>query len=276
MDELEQGGVSEGMESGETEESAEHNQVVEENNSEATESKVEGENETSAEETENKDDIEAFVEKDGKKFIPYERFQQLNERMQKAEQAATLLDAIQTDPVAKAEFVKALGLDQKATETKADEPAPDAPFQAFLKSSVAPEHHGHYESMANAFHQVSHNATMKEVKSLLEPIMAALGGMKLAEVQKALPDFNKYQKEVHGFMKQFPGMTPEQAYTLASRNDVHKRGIEKGAKQTKEELAKKNKAPITKGNSVGSQGAKAPAKTFREAFDRGYNQHTGQ
>lgn len=278
MENVEQEGSSEGTESVDQNSSGNMDQTGSENASETNNGEnVEGESKTNAEKTEGEGDVETFVERDGKHWIPKERFDQINDRMKKAEEAATFLEAIKTDPIAKAEFVKALGLDKsETTETKADEPAPDAHFQEFLKASVDPQHHGHYNALGNAIMSTIQPAIMKEVNAIVKPIMAALGGMKLAEVQKSLPDFNKYQVQVAENMKRFPGMTPEEAYALASHKDTFKKGEIKGVASMKTQQGKVNKAPITKGNpGVGSQGSKGAPKTFREAFDAAYDKNRG-
>lgn len=233
-------------------------------------------NEGESEVVENKEE-ELFVEKDGKQFIPKERFDQINERMKKGEEAANFLEAIKTDPVARQEFVKALGLDaDNPRDSKAEEPALDAPFQDFLKSSVDPQYHGHYSAMANAIEAVLDKKFSKMLEAKYNPVMTALGGMKLEAVRKTIPDFARYEVKAAEFMRQFPGMAPEQAYILASHNDTFKKGVVKGAATNTSQQQKRNQAPITKGSQgAGSQGAKAPAKTFREAFDRAFTQRQG-
>lgn len=262
-------GSSEVVESTETESSETHGQAGAEAQAGGEETEgQEGQQATESEAAEG-EEIE-LTEKDGKKFIPYERFQQINERLKKSEEAANFLEAIKTDPVARQEFVKALGLDaEKSGDSEAEEPAIDAPFQKFLDASVDPAHHGHYSAMANAIEAVLDAKYIKMLKSEINPIINALGGLKLESVRKTIPDFAKYEEEAAKIMKKYPGMPPEEAYTLASSKDTFKKGVTKGASITKLQQGKINKAPITKGSpGAGSQGAKAPARTFREAFDR--------
>lgn len=271
-------GSSEVVESGETENLNENGQTGSENGTEAAngEGTEGGTGNGETEGVENKEEENLFVEKDGKQFIPKERFDQINERMKKAEEAATFLEAIKTDPVARQEFVKALGLDTQKDGSKAEEPALDAPWQDFLQKSVDPQYHGHYSGMANAIEAVLDTKFTKMLEAKIGPLMAALGGLKLESVRKTIPDFNKYETKAAEFMRQFPGMSPEQAYILASHGDTFKKGVVKGAEQTKSQQQKINKAPITKGSQgAGSTGAKAPAKSFKEAFERAWANSQG-
>lgn len=243
---------------------------VESLDSAANSGAVEGAAETKSEETQD----ESIVEKDGQKFIPYERFQQLNERMKKAEETASFLEAIQNDPITRQKFVESLGINNQS-QSKESPTSTVGQFQQFLQTSVEPQYQAHYRGMAEAISSEWEEFYEKDIESRLAPILSVIGAMKLKEVESANPDFKQYEKQVAELLAKHKSLSPEEAYILASNKDRFKKGLETGIKKAQNHQEKLNRTPVTKVGGGSSSTAKVPPKNLREALERAYDNVMG-
>ncbi len=228
---------------------------------------VEGGADASAEETQN----EELVEQDGKQFIPYERFKQINERLKKAEEFVSSFEAIKNDPAKRQEFVESLGLGKDPASAQPKEESQPAPFQKWLSQSVDPQYHDHYSGMAGAF-----AAEMKEyVSELVAPLQQALGALKLKEVETKIPDFGQHEKAVADLMRKHPTLDPETAYKIAAFDGRFKQGQATGIQKAKQQQQKVSKTPITKNAGTAAVGNADKPKNLHDAMERAWKKVQG-
>jgi hypothetical protein len=241
-------------------------EAVDTNEAVSTGGEGEGGADASAEEPQN----EEIVEQDGKQFIPYERFKKINDRLKKAEEAANYLESIKSDPTKRQEFVEALGLDKPANAQPNEAPQP-APFQKWMKESVDPQYHGHYEGMAKAF-----ASEMEEyINSLVAPLQQALGALKLKEVETKIPDFGQHEKAVVELMRKHPTLDIETAYKIAAFDQRFKQGQATGIQKAKQQQVKMTKTPISKNPGSAAVSAGEKPKNIHEAMERAWKKANG-
>lgn len=231
---------------------------------------AEGGSDESAEAAQN----EEIVEQEGKKFIPYERFTQINERLKKAEESASFLESIKNDPVARQEFVQSLGLDKPAPAQPNAE-AQVTPTQKFLKESVDPQYQPHYQALFEAIGSEFTPFVRQELDAALAPIRQALGAMKLKEVESKIPDFSKHEKAVADHMRKHPTLTPEEAYQLVTYQERFKQGQTTGIQKAKTQQQKVSKTPIQR--SAGGSAVTNPdkPKSLRDSMERAWTKLNG-
>lgn len=209
---------------------------------------------------------------DGKKYLPYEKFQQMNERMKKdRDDAAAFLETLKNDPAARNEF---LGQPEKSNATGAKEGSesglkPPA-FQKFLQESgMEPAVQQHYQAVFGAFAE-----EMSEfVKEQMAPIMAHIGANQLEKLEAKIPDFGAYKDKVAKIMQEKgPQISAEDAYKLASYDDRFKKGVSTGVNQSKAHGDKMSKNPIQK-HGGGNAPVSKPQKidSFEDAFKKNWD-----
>jgi hypothetical protein len=230
---------------------------------------AEGGADASAEATQN----EEIVEQEGKKFIPYERFTQINERLKKAEESANFLESIKNDPVARQEFAKSLGLDKPAAQP--DAKTQPSPTQKFLTESVDPKYQPHYSALFEAIGEEFTPYVQQAIEEAIAPFRAALGAMKLKEVESKIPDFNKHEKAVADLMRKHPTLDAETAYKIAAFDMRFKQGQTTGMQKAKTLQQKVSKTPIQR--SAGGSAVTNPdkVKTMRDAMERAWTKSNG-
>ena len=99
----------------------------------------------------------------------------------------------------------------------------------------------------------------------IEPFAKSQASMTRAQLEKNLPNFNRYRAEIEELV-QTEGLSVERAYLAASEKDRMAEAIEAAVKQGKKDI---KRIPRTEGKSAaGSRGlTMKPAKTLREALN---------
>lgn len=228
----------------------------------------EGEGETEVKTEESQD--EEFIEQDGKKLIPKERFDQVNERMKKAEEAYQFVEALKTDPNALKQLLEEHGLGQK-TPAQADATPTITPVAKFIATAVPEESRQHYEGFVSALEQHFDAKYGGLLEQAMTPIKSHIGMTIINGMKQKAPDFDKYAPGIHKRMAANPNLSVEDAYKLESFDDRFNAGKKVALQKTEQHKQKLNKTPINKNPNSNTNPAPKKAGDLREAFERAWN-----
>lgn len=109
----------------------------------------------------------------------------------------------------------------------------------------------------------------RAVASAIEPFVRSYANQSRSQLEKNLPNFNKYRAEIEELEQE--GIPLERAYQIASEKDRVAAAVAEAVKQGKKDV---KRIPRTEGKSTAtSSGVKVrPAKTLREALNFAANQ----
>lgn len=187
------------------------------------------------------DDIQAVEGEDGKKYVPYDAFMARINALTKQKHAASdpsaFVETLKNNPEAKQKFLEALGIESKeAGDVDSEEGAEDksgepevryAEAEQFLGSLTQPEHKAFYtnmmQSMIVGMERNTASYVQSEIQKALKPLMRHIGSVAVDGFSQKAKDFPKYKAEVEKLMRNNSSMTIEQAYKLASYDDLVKR-----------------------------------------------------
>ncbi len=250
-----------------TEEAVATEQEGESTTSETPTESGEVEAEAKAEGEETQDDLE-IVEQDGKQLIPKARFDQINERMKKAEEAAAFVETLRNDPEARKQFFG----EQKseATPPAQTSKAPTvSPVAKFIAESVPEESRQHYQGLVGAIREEIKAEYKAELEQASAPIMKFIGNMILKEARATKPNFQKYEPTILQLMAANPNLDIDAAYKQASYDDLVK--SQQKSKQVQQHNKKLTKAPLNKNPGSSVQPNPKKAATMDEALERAWN-----
>lgn len=173
-------------------------------------------------ESDSGEQAQEFVkDEEGNEYIPRKAFEARLAKMAEQKNTAytSLLETLRNDPMARQQFMEAMGAN---TAPQAPAQSPTTPKPSLLKDWMAPlppEHQAHYDGLVKGIMADVNEQIASAINKAIEPILSHVGSEKVKSFSQINKDFNKYQETVYNLMQSRRVSNLEDAYKIASYDD---------------------------------------------------------